>query len=130
MYGDVGMAICKAYTLSFYTGVLHLISLWIDYMGYATMHYCQVLFICFCGLFELIMLCMNARNGGILQQRIFDSKLTVATFYVMMLFSMTKCVVGFFVYKSFKKEFNDVYGDFRTAHGGFLDDSRYQSNDP
>ena len=97
MYGEIGMALCRAYTLGFFTGLLHLITMWIDYLGYATMHYCQVMVITFCGGIEVVMLYMNSNDGGELEARIFDTKLTIATFYVMLLFSATKCVTGFVV---------------------------------
>ena len=93
------MALCRAYTLGFFTGLLHLITMWIDYLGYATMHYCQVMVITFCGGIEVLMLYMNANDNGALEARIFDSNLTIATYYVMLLFSATKFVAGFFIYK-------------------------------
>ena len=119
MYGEIGMALCRAYTLGFFTGLLHLITMWIDYLGYATMHYCQVMVITFCGGIEVVMLYMNSNDGGELEARIFDTKLTIATFYVMLLFSATKCVTGFVVYKSFKKEFHEVYGEGMNENDAF-----------
>jgi len=111
MYGEVGQALCRAYTLGFLTGVLHLITMWIDYLGYATMHYCQVMVVGFCGGIEFMMLWMNANDGGPLEEAIFDSNLTIATYYVMMLFSACKCCAGFYIYKSFKSEYHMHYGD-------------------
>ena len=73
MYGEVGAALCRAYTLGMLTGLLHLISLWIDYLGYATMHYCQVMVIAFCGGIEVLMLWMNANDGGVLESAIYES---------------------------------------------------------
>lgn len=115
MYGEVGVAICRAYTLGFLTGLLHLITMWIDYLGYATMHYCQVMVISFCGAIEVMMLFMNANDGGILEEAIHESKLTIWTYYVMMAFSTVKCIAGFYVYKSFKNEYVQMYGD---GYGG------------
>ena len=40
MIGEIGAAIGRAYVFGFMTGALHLVSMWIDYMGYATMHFC------------------------------------------------------------------------------------------
>lgn len=68
MWGEVGAALGRTYVFGFLTGALHLVSLWIDYMGYATMHFCQVLIISFCGASEAIMLLVNmkeeSRSGG------------------------------------------------------------------
>ena len=105
MYGEVGSALCRAYTLGFLTGLLHLISLWIDYLGYATMHYCQVMVIGFCGCIEVMMLFWNANDGGPIEEAIHESKLTIATYYVMLIFSSVKALVGIYVYKSFYREY-------------------------
>ena len=64
MVGEVGAAIGRAYVFGFLTGALHLISMWVDYMGYATMHFCQVMVVSFCGGVEALMLFMNLRDGG------------------------------------------------------------------
>ena len=64
MYGEVGAAVARAYVFGFLTGVMHMISMWIDYMGYATMHYCQVLVIAICGGIEAMMLFINLQDGG------------------------------------------------------------------
>jgi len=64
MYGEIGAAIGRAYVFGFMTGALHLVSMWIDYMGYATMHFCQVMIMAFCGGIEALMLVMNANDGG------------------------------------------------------------------
>ena len=69
------------------------------------MHYCQVMVISFCGAIEVMMLFMNANDGGILEEAIHESDLTIWTYYVMMAFSTVKCIAGFYVYKSFKNEY-------------------------
>jgi len=122
MFGEVGAAICRAYTFGFLTGLLHLISIWIDYLGYATMHYCQVMVIAFCGAIELMMLWMNANDGGPLEEAIHESRLTMATFYVMLLFSSVKCGTGFYVYNNFKQEYHMSYPDNENNDGFWQND--------
>ena len=121
MYGEVGAAVCRAYTFGFLTGLLHLISMWIDYLGYATMHYCQVMVIAFCGGIEVMMLWMNANDGGPLEEAVNESSLTVATYYCMLLFSATKFITGMYVYQSFKREYVEVYGDNSMNVDAFYD---------
>ena len=70
MYGEVGAALGRAYVFGFLVGVMHMISLWIDYMGYATMHFCQVLVVAICGGIEAMMLFINLQDGGPLQAAI------------------------------------------------------------
>lgn len=110
MYGEIGAALCRAYTFGFLTGLLHLISMWIDYLGYATMHYCQVIVIGCCGAMEVLMLWMNINDGGPIEEMIYESSLTIATFYVMLIFSAIKAITGFYVYSSFKREYTASFG--------------------
>lgn len=58
--GDLGSAIGRVYVFNFLTGTLHLVSLWVDYLGFATMHYCHVLSISFLGGIEALMLFMHS----------------------------------------------------------------------
>jgi len=48
-------SVFKAMLFGILSGVFNLVSIWIDYMGYATMHYCQVMIIMFSGLMDIIM---------------------------------------------------------------------------
>lgn len=130
MYGEIGAAICRAYTLGFLTGVLHLLTIWIDYLGYATMHYCQVMVIAFCGGIEMMMLWMNANDGGPLEEMINASSLTLATYYAMLAFSGVKCLTAFHVHQSFKEEFINFYGESHQQDSYLMDpeDGRYNSD--
>ena len=94
MYGEAGAAIGRAYIFGFTTGVAHLISLWIDYMGYATMHHCQVWIMAFCGGLEAMMCMMNAHDGGPLEAAINRSRTTIVVFYVAIAFAVTKCMAA------------------------------------
>ena len=85
--------------------------MWIDYLGYATMHYCQVMVIGFCGAIEFMMMWMIANEGGPLGEAIHDSQLTISAYYVMVGFSAVKGIAGFCVYPSIKREHHWVYGD-------------------
>ena len=105
MYGEVGSALCRAYTFGFLTGFFHLVSLYIDYLGYATMHYCHVMCIGFCGCIEAMMLIWNAHDGGPIEEAIYETSLTTATFYTMLSFSAIKGITGIYVYKSFMREY-------------------------
>lgn len=55
VYGEIGNSICKGILFGPISGLFNLVSIWIDYMGYATMHYCQVMIVMFSGLMDVIM---------------------------------------------------------------------------
>ena len=64
MVGEVGSAIARGYIFGFLSGVLHLVNLYIDYLGYATMHFCQVMFMALCGAMESMILLSKYKDGG------------------------------------------------------------------
>ena len=66
--------------------------------------------VAFAGALEVIVLWMNANDGGTLQALIFDSRLTKAIFYVMLVNSACKFVTGFVCYRHFKQEYFDQFG--------------------
>lgn len=105
MWGEVGAAICRGYTFGLVTGLLHLVTMWIDYLGYATMHYCQVLVIGFCGGIEVMMLFMNANDGGPFEAAIYKSDLTITAYYATLAFSLVKFITCIKVYQNYKDEF-------------------------
>ena len=110
MYGEIGAAIGRAYVFGFMTGALHLISMWIDYMGYATMHFCQVMVVAFCGGIEAMMLFMNMRDGGPMQAAVFETPVSKFVFWVMLAFALVKCFCGVKIHQLFKKEFEIEHG--------------------
>ena len=110
MWGDMGAAIGRAYVFGFMTGALHLVSMWIDYMGFATMHYCQVMVIAFCGGLEAIMLFMNMRDGGPLQAAIYETTLTQVIFWMLCVFACVKCYAAVNIYKELKIQYFREHG--------------------
>ena len=48
------------------------------------------------------MLFMNANDGGLMQEAIFDSLLSQAIFFTMFTFATTKLICAFRIYKEFK----------------------------
>ena len=62
--GEVGVAIGQGYLFGLLMGVFHLVVIWIDYTNYATMNYCGSLIVAICAAMELMMLFMNANDGG------------------------------------------------------------------
>ena len=73
MIGEIGASVGRGYVFGFMVGLIQLLSVWIDYMGYSTMHYCQVNMICYCGAVEALMLLMNMRDGGPMEARVYYS---------------------------------------------------------
>ena len=90
MFGEIGVAIGRMYVFGFLTGTLHLLSMWIDYLGYATMHFCQVMVIAFVGAIDFFMLIMSYKDGGPMQAKIMETTLSQTVYWTMLVFSLIK----------------------------------------
>jgi hypothetical protein len=110
MIGELGAAVGRAYVFGFMTGAMHLLSIWIDYMGYASMHYCQVSVISFCGGVEALMLFMNMRDGGPMQAKVYDSLVSEVVFWVMFAFAITKMYTAHVIKNKFKHDYIESTG--------------------
>ena len=76
-------------------GLFNAIAIWIDYMGYATMHFCQTMIICFSGGIDLFMLILNLSTKGFKEKHL-DTDAKKIMFYTIMGFEIIKIVVGYF----------------------------------
>ena len=103
VYGEIGAMIGHAYLFGLLTAAFHLVHVWIDYMAYATVHPCTVVIMGFGAAMVLLVLFMDASDGGDIQAAIFNSKLSRAIFYTMFIFTTVKLLCAFRIYKEFKK---------------------------
>ena len=56
VWGEVAAVVMKCLVFDPMHGLFSALAIWIDYMGYATMHFCQTMFIMFLGGLDLFML--------------------------------------------------------------------------
>ena len=64
VYGEIGAMIGHAYLFGLFTAVFHLVHVWIDYLAYSTVHPCTVVILGFGAAMVLLVLFMNASDGG------------------------------------------------------------------
>ena len=64
IYGEIVCTLMRMFLFDPMHGLFNAIAIWIDYMGYATMHFCQTLIICFSGGLDLGMLFLNLSTKG------------------------------------------------------------------
>ena len=102
VYGELGAVLGHMYLFGMLTGTFHLVHMWIDYSAYASASYCAVLIVGLCAAMELVMLFMNANDGGKMQRVIFDTSLSEAVFYTLFIWSGLKLVVSLRIHKEFK----------------------------
>ena len=85
------------------TSLLALIAVWIVYVGYATMHFCQSLFICLIGVLDLVILVLNKSNLELTHS---DNIL----YYCIIGFAVFKILMGITAFFVFKKAFLQEHG--------------------
>ena len=95
VYGELGSVIAHAYLFGLFTGFFHLIHMWIDWAAYASSNHCAALIVAFAAGLDLIMLFMNANDGGPLHDAIFENTLSQLVFYTMFVFSAVKLLACF-----------------------------------
>ena len=102
VYGEIGAVIGHAYLFGLFTAAFHLVHVWIDYMAFATVHPCCVVIMGFGAAMVLLVLFMDASDGGDLYEVIFESRLSKSIFYTMFIFTTVKLLCAFRIYKEFK----------------------------
>ena len=95
IYGEIACTIMRMIIFDPMHGLFNAIAIWIDYMGYATMHFCQTMIICFSGGLDLGMLLLNLTTKGFKEKHI-DTEQKKIIFYTIMGFEIVKMIVGYF----------------------------------
>ena len=72
--------------------------MWIDYMAYASMHYCQVLMVSFISALDTIMLFMRLWDGGQFEALIHKSNITLLIYWILVTFAMVKTYSAYRIY--------------------------------
>ncbi len=115
-YGEIGNCIFKGILFGVISGIFNLVSLWIDYLGYATMHYCQVLIVCFSGLMDVVMAAIQWSSYSAILKR---DTTSMVIFWVIFAFSLIKFIIACLAYSVFKKAFYDQNGEPQFGGGMF-----------
>jgi hypothetical protein len=106
VYGEAVNTIFKVVLFGMVNGLFNLISIWITYMGYATMHFCQVLIICFSAIMDLVML---AISWGALSEYLKVDYVLMIMFWLIFAFALVKFIIASLCYVSFKEAFNEQH---------------------
>lgn len=104
IWGEVAHVICRMILFGMYYGMFQLINVWIDYMAYATMHFCQVLIVGISGGMDLMMLLMY-RNKSYMRAEIDESTFNQVIYWYCVAFACFKLIVSIFTYMNWKQEF-------------------------
>ena len=90
-----------------FSGLMNLISVWIDYMAYATMHSCQCLIVIFSAALEMLMLMLDWQSSGQKKTVITATDANQIMFWCMFGFNVVKLVVGIGAYRAFRKAYSE-----------------------
>jgi hypothetical protein len=102
MYGQFFMSFSKMLLFGFFSGLLQLISVWIAYNAWATMHFCNALMVMIFAGLDLLMLMLDfQRINTYLGNYIFIWQLM---FYLMLVYLVVAMYLSYKAYKCFKEQ--------------------------
>jgi hypothetical protein len=84
-------------------GIMHLGAVWLDYLGYATMHYCMIMMIGISSLVEIIFSSMRWKE---VQRELQAEQMKMAIFWLIFGFNVIRMIIAFLTYGLFKRVFN------------------------
>lgn len=102
MFGEIAVTFLKCYLFGLMTGLFHAVAIWIDYIGYATMNWCQVMIVCISAALDILFTAMSYQSIKLWLQT--DAVMNYF-FWAILLFSVVKFVVSLVCYFSFKQAF-------------------------
>ena len=103
MLGEIAAIVIKIRLFGF-SSLLGLIAVWIIYVAYATMHFCQTLFISFLGVLDMVIILSNRPDES-------TAQLDCTLYYCLIGYSIFKILVGFCAYCSFKNAYLKEHGN-------------------
>lgn len=105
IYGELLACCLKMILFDPFTGLIAAVAIWIDYMGYATMHFCQCLIITFCGSLDLLMLLMNYSRSASYKALYDSSTFSRSVFWYLIVFESVKILISMAAFRRFRVEF-------------------------
>ena len=101
------MAVGKVFLFDPFTAAMQGLTIWIDYLGYASMHFCQILvMLIFSGFDSLVMMSYRSSLKAQLQQSTFLKTI----YYTILAFTCVKALFLWFCYSKYKRVFKEVHG--------------------
>ena len=101
-YAEGSISVAKMLVFSFLTGFFNLIALWILYLSYATMHYCQTLIVGFGAAMDIVMV---ATTWTSLRLLLASDTFLFVLFWVIFAFAVCKLALSIVCYSAFKSAF-------------------------
>lgn len=108
--GEVVVCILHMMIFDIMSGFSHSISVWIDFMAYSTMGFCQSLILIFSGGIDLGMLVMYWIRSDTYKEQINSHWFSQIGYWVIISFFIVKIVVACFTYAIWKAEFRREHG--------------------
>ena len=109
VWGEVVAVVCKMILFDPMHGLFAALAIWIDYLGYATMHFCQTMFVCFMGGMDLSMLILQFSSKTYRDKYMTDDTKKYML-YGIFAFEICKVIIGWGAYASFRSAFYAQFG--------------------
>lgn len=107
---EVVVCILQMMVFSIWSGLSHSISVWIDFMAYSTMHWCQTIILILVAAMDLGMLVMNWTRSDIYQQVINSHWLSQSSFWFFIAFYVVKLVLSMACFVFWRVDYRKTHG--------------------
>ena len=91
------------------SGFMHAISVWIDFMAYSTMHWCQCIILIFSAGLDLGMLLLSWFRSDSYKAVINSHWLTTGSFWFFIIFYIVKLCVSCMAFFVWKRDFQALH---------------------
>ena len=107
IFGEIFAVVAKFILLSPFSGLMQLISMWIVYVAWATMHFCSTMIVIFSCSIDLIFMGMAYNQ---IMMRVQGSPILQIMFYVLLAFYVYGVVTAVRAYMCWKKIYQAQHG--------------------
>ena len=108
--GEVVVCILHMMIFDVMSGFSHAVSVWIDFVAFSTMGFCQALIMIFSGSLDLGMLVLSWCRSDSYKAVINSHWLSQISFWLIMAFFVVKVVISCLAFAVWKKEFRALHG--------------------
>ena len=108
--GELVVCILTMMIFDVMSGFMHTISVWIDFIAYATMNWCQCIVLIIISCIDLGMLVYSYCKNDTYKYMIKSHWLSTIGFWFMIVFYVVKLIVSCWTYSVWRRDFRRIQG--------------------
>ena len=134
MIGEVVVCILHMMIFDILSGFTHSITVWIDFIAYATMNWCQMIVLIIIGCLDMGMLIYQWTSSEAYQEKINSHWLSRMGFWLIIAFYVVKIVASCWTYAVWRRDFRRIQGHVECCRpivpARFIGGGAYSAEEP